>query len=234
MLAAQAFGQSCPRGKGSSCGNPQTSRPADYYRGATPPPASLVLTPHGGQYLKTESNFFELVILPLQMRVYLFDKTAKPISARDLQAQISLQLPGERTPRKIPFTYVTIPPEITGQDYAVAAFDMASLDGKDTPARIEFSGLPDQKGSTASFSPMLARSAIRPYVAQVLATPAEKDAVLQQHTCPVSRDVLGAKRPVIKILIDDYPLYLCGEECIDAVRETPEKYLPMAQASRRL
>ena len=44
--------------------------------------------------------------------------------------------------------------------------------------------------------------------------------------CPVSGRVLGIERQAIKLYIGDYPLYLAGEDCIAAVKQSPEKYLP--------
>jgi flagellar basal-body rod protein FlgF len=38
--------------------------------------------------------------------------------------------------------------------------------------------------------------------------------------------VLGTNGPIIKLYLADYPLYLAGEECIAAVEQAPEKYLP--------
>ena len=42
--------------------------------------------------------------------------------------------------------------------------------------------------------------------------------------------MLGASGPIVKLYIADYPLYVSGEDCLAAVRETPGKYLPPATA----
>ena len=49
---------------------------------------------------------------------------------------------------------------------------------------------------------------------------------MRQRVCPVSGQVLGSRGPVVKLYIADYPLYLSGEDCIAAVKQSPEKYLP--------
>ena len=78
---------------------------------------------------------------------------------------------------------------------------------------------------TASFTPIFTRANIRPYIMQVLATEADREGIVRQRICPVSGDVLGSKGPVVKLLIGDYPLYLCCKDCIEAVKQTPDKYL---------
>jgi hypothetical protein len=211
-------------------GGDRRSSPSDYYRGATPPPSQTVLAPHGGMYMNTESNVYETVFMPLQIRIYVYDKSLKTISARDTHVQASIQLPGESTVSQLPFQYIVLPPTAAEQDYVVAVFDVSQLRGKETPIAFEFSNLPDREHPTARFTPLLSNSKVRPYVARVLATKAETDSVLRQRVCPVCGDVLGSKMPVVKLLIAEYPLYVCSEDCMMAVRERPAKYLPQPQA----
>ena len=212
-----------------------TRTPADDYRGVAPLPQQIVLTPHGGEYLTTKTNHYEIVYMPLQARIYLFDDKMQPLTARDVHAQMSLNLPRQNVPQKIPFQYVAMPAGVTEQDYVVAAFDFRQLPDKETPITLEFSGLPDshkflglwdRHAGTASFTPSFSPSKIRPYVARVLLTEADREGFRRQMLCPVSGKMLGTERPAIKLYIADYPLYLSGEDCIAAVKQSPEKYLP--------
>jgi hypothetical protein len=220
LATSVAFGQGGGRG-----GAERRTSPSDHYRGNAPPSPQIVLTLHGGQYLTTDTNRYELVIMPLQTRIYAYDKSMKPISARDLRVQMSLQLPDERKARKIGFQYVIMPAG-AGQDYLVAVFDVALLKDKDTPITLEFSNLPDPRRPTASFTPVFSPDKVRPYVARVLPTKADAESILRQRICPVSGDVFGSRGPVVKLLVGDYTLFVCCEECIAAVKETPDKYLP--------
>ena len=85
---------------------------------------------------------------------------------------------------------------------------------------------------------MFSPAKIRPYVARVLMTEADHEAIKRQMFCPVSGQMLGTKGPIVKLYIADTPLYLSGEDCIAAVTESPEKYLrqpvgpPAAAVSR--
>jgi len=117
----------------------------------------------------------------------------------------------------------------------VAAFDFRQLPGRETPISFEFSGLPDNKkflgfwdrhSGTASLTHSFSPSKIRPYVARVLLTEADQEGFRRQNVCPVSGKPLGIERQAIKLYIGDYPLYLAGEDCIAAVKQSPEKYLP--------
>lgn len=217
-------------GGGGSKGSDRQKAASDYYRGAVPP-SQRILTPHGGEFLANEPDHYEIVYMPLQTRIYLFDDKMKPLTARDVHVQMSLTLPSESSPRRILFQYIAMPEGKAEQDYVVAVFDMRQLTDRETPITFEFSGLSDRRHPTASFTPQFSPSKIRPYVARVLLTAADRDGVMRQKVCPVSGHVLGVKGPIIKLYLADYPLYLSGEDGIAAVQESPEKFLPHPVAS---
>ena len=148
---------------------------------------------------------------------------------------MSLNVPPQNTPQKIPFQYVAMPKGVTEQVYVVAAFDFRQLPNTETPITLEFSGLPDSQkflgvwdrhSGTTSFTPSFSPSKIRPYVARVLLTEADQEGCRRQQFCPVSGRMLGTEKQAIKLCVGDYPLYLAGEDCIAAVKQSPEKYLP--------
>ena len=164
--------------------------------------------------------------MPLQTRIYLFDSKLKPLTARDVHAQMTLQLPRENAPRRIAFQYAAMPPGATEQDYVMAVFDIRPLQDKDTSVTLQFSGLSDHRNPTASFAPYYPRFNIRPYVAKALLTEADRDGIARQQVCPVAGVPLGSRGPVVKLYIADYPLYVSGDDCIEAVKEAPQKFLP--------
>jgi len=218
-------------------GGPRGSdhRKSDDDAGVALLPQPPLFTPHGGEYLTTKTNHYELVYMPLQARIYLFDDKMKPLTARDVHAQMSLNPPQQNVPQKIPFQYVTKSVGMTEQDYVVAAFDFRQLPDQETPITLEFSGLPDshkflglwdRHDGTASFTPSFSPSKIRPYVARVLLTEADQEGCRRQQFCPVSGRMLGTEKQAIKLCVGDYPLYLAGEDCIAAVKAAREKYLP--------
>ncbi len=239
LLASVTFAQSGMgggmgggRGGGGRMGGSQDagrSAPANYYRG-TQPPRQAVLTPHCGQYL-TNGHCYELVLTMVQARIYVYDKAMKPETARELRVQMSLQVPGEREIRRIPFQYAPLPPGAVEQDCVVANFDFGQLGDKEVPLTIAFFDVPARPQPTASFTPLFTKDAIRPYVAQAALTEADRDAVLRQRVCPVSGDVLGTKGRAVKVLIGEVPIYVCCKDCIRAVRQAPDQYLPRPPAA---
>jgi len=234
LLGSPALGQFSDGGGGGGRhgggGHGHGSAPVNPAREVTPPPTQIVLTPHGGEYLLTETSHYEIVYMPLQTRIYLFDNKLKPLSARNVHAEMSLTLPSENAPRRIAFQYVAMPAEATEQDYVVAVFDVRQLKDGETPISFKFSGLPDRRHPTASFTPVFSPARIRPYVARVLPTEADRAGVMRQRVCPVSGEVLGSRGPVVKVYIADYPLYLSGEDSIATVEQAPAKYLPQPVA----
>jgi hypothetical protein len=221
-----AFGQFSSTGGGRHGGGKSKASDSDSKPAYKPPPTSPPLTPHGGEYVRTETNYYEVVYMPLQTRIYLFDNERKPLSARDVHAQMSLQLPGDSAPRRIAFQYVALPPEASEQDYVMAVLDVRPLQDKEASVTLEFSGLPDHHNPTASFNPYYSCFSTRPYVAKVLLTAADRDGIARQGICPVSGAPLGSRGPVTKLYVAEFPLYVAGDDCIAAVEQAPERFLP--------
>lgn len=193
------------------------------------------LTPHGGEYLMAKPNHYEIVYLPLEARIYLFDDKMKPITARDVRAEMSFNVPPQKAPQKIPFQYVAKSSPANDQDYLVAAFDFRQLPNAQIPITVACSGLPestkflgfwDRHNESASFTSSFRPAKIRPYVARGMLTVADQERFRRQQVCPVSGRKLGIEKQAIKLYVGDYPLYLAGEDCIAAVKQSPEKYVP--------
>ena len=229
---SDAFGQGGAMGAGGrrgGGGNAPHSSPSDYYRGSAPPPSQVVLTPHGGQYMNTDSNVYELVFMPLQARIYVYDKSLQPLSAKDIMPRCRCSCRRGSGICRVAFQNISLPPATAQQDYVVAVFDVSQLHDKETPITIELSGLPNRRHPTATFTPLFSSSKVRPYVARVLARKADVESVMRQRICPVCGEVLGSKGAVVKLMIGEQVLYVCGEDCVAAVREKPEKYLAPSQ-----
>ena len=147
---------------------------------------------------------------------------------------MSPKLPSENTLPQIPFQYVAMPAGSAEQDYVVAAFDVSQLKDRETPITFEFSGLSSRHKFSAFGIATMGLLPLRPCL-----TPRKFVLVWQEscprrptgtglcgRNCPVSGEMLGSKGPVVKLYIADSPLYLSGEDCIAAVQQAPEKYLP--------
>ena len=107
----------------------------------------------------------------------------------------------------------------------MAQIDLRPLEERTPPSRWSFRACriaairPFLYAHYASFSP-------RPYVAKVLLTKADRDGVMRQRICPVSGVPLGSRGPIAKLYIADFLLYVAGDDCIAAVKEAPQRFLP--------
>jgi hypothetical protein len=191
-----------------------------------PQPPPVVLMPHGGEYLSTEKNYYEVVYMPLQTRIYLYDAKFKPLTAQALQAQMTVQFPTETTPRQVAFQFVAMPAGASEQDYLVAPIDVQPLKDKDVSISIQFSGLTNRSSPTASFTPHFANFKPRAYVVQASLLESDRDGIARQRLCPVTGAPLGSRGPVVKLYVAEYPLYVCGTDCIQAVKDNPLKFMP--------
>jgi len=216
------------RGGGRHGSSDSKSDSSDSHSNYTPLPPPAALMPHAGDYVSTETNYYEIVYMPFQTRIYLYDKKFKPLSARDLHAQMTVQFPLEPAPRRLEYHFVPMPAESTEQDYVATALDIRPLQDKDVSVTVEFSGLSGRSGSTTAFTPHYDHFAIRPYVAQAAPMDSDRDAAARQRICPVTGAPLGSRGPVVKLYVTDIPLYVSGEDCIAAVKASPRKFVPQA------
>ncbi len=215
-------------GRGGRHGSGSSSDSSDSHSNYKPLPAPAALLPHAGDYVSTETNYYEVVYMPFQTRIYLYDSKFKPMSARDVHATMTMQFPLESAPRQVVFQHVPMPQGATEQDFVAAALDIRPLADKEMSVTLEFSGLTGRSNPTATFTPHYDHFAIRPYVVQAALLEADRDAVNRQRTCPVSGAPLGSRGPIVKLYVTDIPIYLSGEDCIAAVKESPRKYVPNA------
>lgn len=155
-------------------------------------PPLVQRTPHGGLLLETGSHLLEVVYLPRETRVYLHGKSMEPLSTLTLRGEISPQIPGQSDPRHIPLQH-SPPRGGKDQDYLAAAADVSQLPDE-TPIRFRFENLPDRRQPKAEFTPVFSPSPIRPHVARVSLTQADREGIFRQQTCPVTGATQGKVR----------------------------------------
>ena len=204
----------------------KSSDASDLHDTYKPKPPPVTLMPHAGEYLSTERNYYEVVYMPLQTRIYLYDSKFKPVSAQDVQAQMTIQFPTEKTPRQVSFQFVPMPTGATEQDYVVASIDVQPLQDKDVNVTIQFSGLTHCNSSTASFTPHFANFKAREYVVQASLVESDRDGIMRQRVCPVSGVPLGSRGQAVKLYVAEFPIYVASPDCIAAVKAAPQKFMP--------
>jgi len=192
------------------------------------PPGKL---PHAGEYLATDSNYYEIVYMPSQTRIYLYDNKLKPLSAKEIHLKATVQLPAESIFRPMAFDFIARPAGSTEQNYIVAVFDNKFLEGKPVSISYEFSELPSRVNPNSTFTPYYGKFSIRSYVAEAKVTDADQPAIVQQRVCPVKGTALDPAKAT-KVYIEEYPLYLSGGDCVKAVTDAPQQYLQAALYAR--
>ncbi len=137
---------------------------------------------------------------------------------------MTVQMPNQPGPQKVQFQYVPVPQGSTEQDFVAANFDIRPLQDQEASITLELNRLTD----TVVLSPYYAHFSVRPYLAKALVTSADKDAIARQGRCPVTRAPLGSRGAVVKVYIAEFPLYLSGDDCIAAVAQAPQRFVPQA------
>jgi hypothetical protein len=241
-LAATSPAMAQRRGGHGGPGDGKDRSAMEYFHG-NPMPTQATLTLHGGQYMRSETRQFEYIIMPRQIRIYVYDKELHPLAANGVQVYLTYQLPSETRTRKAAFEH-SHATGVDPQDYLVAMFDSSTLPEKNMAVTFVFSGVPlpekpitfsslltiaKKRPETVSFTPLISRADVRPYVARVQYTEADAARVAQQRICPVSGKTLDPRGQVVKVLVGETPLYLGNDDDVAEVRATPEKYLARQQ-----
>jgi hypothetical protein len=193
--------------------------------------AAEVLTsqpPHGGQMTFAGLYLIEVVYLPSETRVYLFDSDGNPLSSTGVRGGAQMEVRGNRQLYRYGFEYVRPPAPLTDQDFLVAKVDVTQIRDGDMRVTIDLDRLPTRQEPWARIVQIFSMSHLAPAVTVVEFTDADRDAAARQGICPVMNTAFEHGQP-IKLVVGDRPLFVCCEDCIQAVTDAPERFLrPMA------
>lgn len=184
---------------------------------------------HGGKVSATRNYQFEVAFYPKETRIYLNNVNGQPLSAKGVSGEAIMQVRGVARQYRYPVQYLPQQPGSTDQDYLIVQVDTSQLRDGDMQATFDLRNLPDQQEPAAKFVRTFALS--HPPLTVVVArlTEADGEGIKRQGTCPVSHDSFDHGDPV-KLMIGDRALYVCCEDCIDAVKQHPDVYYAKAQA----
>ncbi len=220
MSSDRAAAQGCCGGGGHDHGSAHDdSHESSCHEGPVGPPPPLLTGPHDGQFLIAGDSTMEVVMLPQELRVYLYGKGMEPRSTQSFQARLVTQLArgGEKYPTLLQF--VPRPPGSKEQDYLRTPLDTQRLAEGQTTIAFEFENFPDQRHPKAGYTFLFLQEMVRPHVAAVPLMPGDHDGIAGQQNCPVTGARLGSMGPVVKLLVGDRPLYLCCAGCVARVKE---------------
>ncbi|HYW81465.1 MAG TPA: heavy metal-binding domain-containing protein [Thermoguttaceae bacterium] len=189
-------------------------------------PTALQPTPHGGQLSVAGPLRFEVVYLPQETRVYLYDASNRPMSARGAAGQVALTVRGYEKVYRYPLAYVATQAGSGIQDHLALAVNVSRIKNGDMTAAFELTNLPSRHLPGTRFTQTFALSSLPVTVAPL--TEADRAGIARQKVCAVRGSQLGSMGTPVKVLLGDQPIYLCCKGCLGKVQKNPAAYLPKA------
>ena len=165
--------------------------------------------PHAGDYVSTETNYYEVVYMPFQTRIYLYDEQIQADHRQRPPCHDDAAVPLGAGPAEGCLSVCAQAAGATEQDFVAAAMDIRPLQDKEMSVTLEFSGLTGKLESDrnvhAALRP-LRDSALRGAGGDAGSGPGRRQR--GSGTCPVSGAALGSRGPIVKLYVTDIPLYL--------------------------
>jgi len=183
-------------------------------------------TPHGGQFVVAGPLRFEVVYLPMETRVYLYDESNRPISANGAAGQVAMTVRGYEKVYRYPLAYVATQAGSGIQDYLAVAINVSQIKDGDMTVAFELTNLPSRDLPGARITQTFALSNLPVRVAAL--TEADRAGIANQKVCSVMGGQLGSMGTPVKVLLGDQPIYLCCKGCLGKVQKNPAAYLPKA------
>ena len=181
-------------------------------------------TPHGGQISVVGSLRFEVVYLPRETRVYLYDASNRPLSAKGAAGRVAMKVRGYEKTYRYPLTYAATQAGTHTQDYLALVINQSRIKDGDMSVATELANLPSRDQPRATFTQTFTRSKIPVRVAALNET--DRAGIARQKVCPVMKGQLGGMGTPVKVLLGDQPIYLCCKGCLGKVQKDPAAYLP--------
>ena len=200
------------------------SRPPERSRFQSEYVAPAVLAPHRGQMFKANAQLLEVVYLPRETRIYLYDSTGSPLSARVASGEVIMQVVGNPEYFRNPLRYVAQAQGSPEQDYLAAQVDVTKIRDGDMRVYFDLLNLPAPKERSVRFNQVFALTNDSLVVAVVPLTEVDRPAVARQATCPVMQTGFDHGEP-IKLMVGKQVIYVCCEDCIETIKSNPQAYL---------
>lgn len=179
---------------------------------------------HGGQLVEAQSQYFEVVFLPHETRIYVYAKSFRPLSPREGGGEVLMQVRGNPQVFRYPLRYAAQRSGTADEEYLVADVDVTRVRDGDMQATFSLTGLPAVVERTVKFTHTFALARGAAVVTRAQITAADREGVARQGTCPVMESGFDHGDP-IKLMVGNQALYVCCEDCIDAVKKDPQAYL---------
>ena len=173
--------------------------------------------PHQGQVKAGWQHVVEVVYLPQQIRVYLYDPQGRALSPQGVAGDVVLEVNGN--PRQ---WWYRLEPTPNG-DHLVVNVDLSRVRDRDMVAIFELKNLPYREEAQVRFAQLFILSQANSRVEVVPLAAGDREAVGRQVVCPVTGDKFDHGEP-IKLLVDRQPVFVCCEGCVEDVKKDPDKF----------
>lgn len=179
---------------------------------------------HRGQVSTTTSYAFEVVFQRNETRVYLYDRSLRPASARGLRGEVVMRVRGNSNLYRYPLEYTAVDARSGEQDYLVARVDVSKIRDGDMQVTFDLAGLPARGEPAARFTQTFALTQAAPVVTVSAVTRDDSAAIARQGKCVVMDTKLGDHGRPIKLLVGKQAIYVCCKGCINKVKKNPSLY----------
>jgi YHS domain-containing protein len=214
------------------------NEPANRRRGgeryATGGPSIFEQPPHGGQVTSKIPFTFEVVYQPRALRLYVYDALQQPLALRQVRGDVVMQPHYSNEIFRYPLAFAAPPANSPEQEHLAAAVDVSRVPDGQMTVTFQLENLPDPQQPQANFHQTFALTRPPPEVTLAPISGADLAGIERQRVCPVTGAKLGNTGVPVKILVDGQPLYLCSQDCVRKVRESPLLYAPRTPPPRRL
>ncbi|MDA1054705.1 MAG: hypothetical protein O3C40_30120 [Planctomycetota bacterium] len=180
--------------------------------------------PHGGQITATKHHYFEVVYTPSDTRLYIYNASQRGINARFVKGEVSMTVHSSGQSLRFPLEVVAQPAFTGDLGYLAVKVDVSRVRDGDMDLRFDLKKLLPEEPE-ASFEQVFFLT--RPPMPVTLAglSAADRQPVAQQAICPVTETPLGDHGDPIKLVVNNQPVYVCCQGCIQPVQNDPHGYL---------
>lgn len=147
-------------------------------------------TAHGGRFSVAGPLRFEVVYLPQETRVYFYDPSNRPISARGAVGQAAMTVRGYEKVYRYPAAYVATGTGSGIQDFLVVTVNVSRIKDGDMSVAFDLTNLPSRELPAVRFAQTFALSKLPVAVAELDASDGPR--IERQKVCAVTEGKLGS------------------------------------------
>lgn len=172
---------------------------------------------HGGNVQRLQSGYYEVVSTNSGIRVFLYDAKGKSLSAEKMRGTVDFQIEGNQK------TYrYGLYPDSKHHNCLYLALNLANIDDKNIIMSFTIARNTSDVGALVTFSQSLSK------------TNNENPIVLVQKICLVSSKRLGSMGKPLPVTVKGKKVMVCCSGCLNALKQSPETYMPRLKASYRV